>query len=374
MFIKNFPGFGVLIVVMGALLNGQTVISGDLSKFALDSANNPFIVEKDIEVPSKKKVIINEGCIFLFKPFTGLNVVGSLGVNGTQTHPVVFTTINDSLYSKQSVQTANPFDWNGIVVDKNAHDVTLTNFRLMYSVYGVKSGKKDIVLKNGSFKANGQFNFTIFDKIQYVQENLLFSYPDDSAMVAIPRMTGRTYLSITSIPSRAEVYINKKPGKKISPDARTPATIKNIENSRLSLTLFKKGYADTTLALNIISGKVNDIEVTLGAIMKESIDNQNRLLRQRFHAQIGRCCFIASPVFLIIGAGFLYYAEQNYKTAKDAKIFLDNSLRPATDPQQMITQKRYNDETKKGDSKRNTAVAFFGIGALALGAGIIFYF
>jgi len=46
----------------------------------------------------------------------------------------------------------------------------------MYSVFGIKSQKDDILLQNGNFKQNGQFHFTINDNIHYVQDNISYSY------------------------------------------------------------------------------------------------------------------------------------------------------------------------------------------------------
>jgi hypothetical protein len=167
---------GILIIAAAAALEGQTVISGDLSRFALDSANNPFVVDTSVEVPANKNVIIGEGCVFLFLPFTGLNIYGSLTVNGTQAHPVIFTTINDSLYNRQSKQIPNPFDWNGLFISSTSVSSVLKNFTLTYSTYGIKSQRDDIAIADAAFKYNGQFHFTINDKIQYVQDNFPFSY------------------------------------------------------------------------------------------------------------------------------------------------------------------------------------------------------
>jgi hypothetical protein len=55
-------------------------------------------------------------CAFLFKPFTGMIVDGSLKAEGTLQNPVVFTTVNDGKYNPNSRQLPNPFDWNGIQV------------------------------------------------------------------------------------------------------------------------------------------------------------------------------------------------------------------------------------------------------------------
>ncbi len=293
MIIKKLFPVGILVLFSVIRLSGRTSLSGDLSNYPLDAVNNPFIIEKDIEVPSGKRVIINEGCVFLFKQFTGLNVSGSLIVKGTPSRPVIFTTINDSVYSHFAGQVANPFDWNGITIDKNAGEVAFNEFKLMYSVYGIKSQRRDLIIKNGRFASNGQFHFTIFDKIQYVQENMSFSYPNDSAMV----------------------------------------------------------------------------DFSLPPIRPAGIDARNR-----FHKRIGKGCFITSPLFIIAGAGFLYYAVKGYDNSEKTKNFLDHTLLPSTDEKIVEMHRQYNDEIRKADTQRNLAVAFFGLGAVTLSVGLILYF
>jgi hypothetical protein len=97
-------------------------------------------------------------------------------VEGTEDNPVVFTSINDSKYNSNASQLPNAFDWNGIYLAEESGDVKFRNFKLMYSVFGIKSKKDDITLQNGYFKQNGQFHFTINDNIHYVQDNISYSY------------------------------------------------------------------------------------------------------------------------------------------------------------------------------------------------------
>lgn len=52
----------------------------------------------------------------------------------------------------------------------------MRNFEVLYSVFGIKSKKRNIVLVNGLFRDNGQFNFTINDDIMMVEEKLSYSY------------------------------------------------------------------------------------------------------------------------------------------------------------------------------------------------------
>jgi hypothetical protein len=197
--------FLMVVLVFASFIIAETRIKGDLTGMNLDESGNPFIVEQDIIVPNGQKVVIKEGCIFLFNPFTGLQVLGELKVEGTQEKPVIFTSIYDS-YNKESPQLPNPFDWNGVLVARESGTVTFSNFELLYSVYGIKSQNPGIKIQNGIFKQNGQFHFTLMDKIQFVQDNISYSFNQQDADLGTGDEAGKG---------------NGKGGSK--PDAKSPS-------------------------------------------------------------------------------------------------------------------------------------------------------
>jgi hypothetical protein len=166
-----------LLLVAGIVsLHAETHLSGDIRQGSLDASGNPYIVDKDATVPAGKQLSIKEGCVFLFNGFTGLNILGDLSVEGSDQRPVIFTTVNDNDFNPKSQQLPNPFDWNGIIIAKESGSIHLQNFQLRYSVYGIKSQNPVMTLQNGVFRQNGQFHFTMDDKIQYVQDNIPYSY------------------------------------------------------------------------------------------------------------------------------------------------------------------------------------------------------
>jgi hypothetical protein len=179
----------VILMMTGGLYVGsaETNIGGNLGGMTLDSAGNPYVVDRDIIIPKGKYLKINSGCNLLFNPFTGITVQGNLQVNGTQEHPVLFSSINDTSLNPQAPQSPDAFDWNGILVAKESGDVEVKFANLRYSVYGIKCQNPDILIMQSVFRQNGQFHFTINDKIQNVPENEPFSYnttkqkPDVSA-------------------------------------------------------------------------------------------------------------------------------------------------------------------------------------------------
>ncbi len=154
----------------------QTELSGTISGKTFKPAGNPYLVTETIIISGEKPTTIKPGCVFLFNPFTEIEVSGPLIVSGTTDSPVVFTSINDVQYYQKSEQVPNPFDWNGIVIKNDAGEVRLSDFHIAFSVFGIKSKKDDIVIERGMFRQNGQFHFTINDKIQPVTENILFNY------------------------------------------------------------------------------------------------------------------------------------------------------------------------------------------------------
>jgi len=157
-------------------LHAETRLSGEIQSSSFNASGNPYLVEKDITVPAGKKLTIKEGCVFLFSGFTGLNVSGHLSVEGSTQQPVIFTCVNDGDFNQKSQQLPNPFDWNGIIVNKESGSVHFQNFQLRYSVYGIKSQNTTMTIQNGIFRQNGQFHFTLNDKIQYVQDNISYSF------------------------------------------------------------------------------------------------------------------------------------------------------------------------------------------------------
>ena len=155
----------------------QTAVSDDIHEYLFNAAGSPYFVEKDIVVPSGTECTIEAGCVFLFRPFTGLTVEGTLVVNGTQEQPVVFTSVNDTAINRNSGQPANAFDWNGVVVAAESNGSSLSNLHIGYSVYGIKSQTPNLIVDRCVFSQNGQFHFTVKDKIHDVREGIPFSYP-----------------------------------------------------------------------------------------------------------------------------------------------------------------------------------------------------
>lgn len=165
------------ILIIGIFLNSSanSRLAGEIKTTTLEPSGNPYYVEDVVTVPKKETLTIKAGCVFLFSNFCGIDVHGSLIVEGTEKDPVIFTAINDVHSNPKAQQFANAFDWNGISIQQTSDSVRLENFKIFYSVYGIKSRNNKMVLHNGVFSENGQYNLTISESIQEVENNQPFS-------------------------------------------------------------------------------------------------------------------------------------------------------------------------------------------------------
>jgi|GEM_PF-4438683 len=154
----------------------QTKISGKLKNITLDQSQSPYIAENNLTIEKGDTLKIKKGVVLLFNAFTGMEVLGSLIVEGTQKEPVIFSSANDTRFNPGVENFAAAFDWNGISINIKSEFVVLHHVKVCYSVYGIKSYNGNMVLKNGTFSDNGQYNLVINETIQNVTDGIPFTY------------------------------------------------------------------------------------------------------------------------------------------------------------------------------------------------------
>jgi hypothetical protein len=154
----------------------MTTIGGDVSKVSFKKEKGPFIVIEDLVIPEGTTVTMEKGCVLLFKEFTTLNVYGNVMVKGSEGEPVVFTSVHDSAYNHKISEQANPFDWNGVRLQKSSKGSSFEYMHLDYSTFGLYSTNTDLIVKTCEFKKNGQNNVMIEGKMQVVVEGMPYSY------------------------------------------------------------------------------------------------------------------------------------------------------------------------------------------------------
>ena len=136
------------------------ILGGNLPKI-IPACDKPYLVTADAYVAPGKTVRIEQGAVLLFKNFTGIHVEGKLVVEGTAAHPIIFSSEFDHAFNPQAALHANPFDWNGIFIHESGLGSSMANCTVRYSVYGVNSLTKYIMLDKASFQDNGRADCAI---------------------------------------------------------------------------------------------------------------------------------------------------------------------------------------------------------------------
>lgn len=147
-----------------------TLLSGEVTG-TIKKQFSPYYIVNDLIIPKDKKCIIEAGCVFLFKEFTGIKAYGKLEVNGTQDSMVVFTSVRDRSVNadttlvNDSVPPAAAFDWNGLDILDQAIGCSIRNASFWYTVNGIYSRTKAVVVDRCYFNYTGTIELKIDEKI-----------------------------------------------------------------------------------------------------------------------------------------------------------------------------------------------------------------
>ena len=130
----------------------------------------PYLVVGDIEVPRNKTVTVEKGVVFLFKAFTGVQVLGKLDVRGTADAPVIFTSENDLIEGASTSLHPVAYDWNGVYIHACSEGSRMAFCSVKYSVYGIVSETKFVGLSGVTFTLNGKSDVVIDGKKQAISD------------------------------------------------------------------------------------------------------------------------------------------------------------------------------------------------------------
>ncbi len=185
-------------------------ISGELPS-VVKKGEKPYLVTSTLEVKEGEEVTIEKGAVFLFKNFTGINVMGSIKVKGTEKDPVIFTSENDTLFNPSSSLEPAPFDWDGITVNPGMEKNIFEHCSIKYSLFGIKSLTQNITLKKCSFIQNGSSDFTINDEKQPVTHPLYsYSSTGKESSMAVEVDTTTPDVAVQEVEEGKEVTVSKK--------------------------------------------------------------------------------------------------------------------------------------------------------------------
>lgn len=185
-------------------------VSGALPPI-VKKGEKPYLVTSTVEVKEGEEVIIEKGVVFLFKNFTGLNVMGTVIVKGTKKDPVVFTSENDTLYNTSATLEPAPFDWDGITVNPGMEKNIFDHCSIKYSLFGIKSLTQNIALTKCSFEQNGSADFTINEEKKKVTSPF-YSFPsrEEETAFTVEVDTTAFDVALQEVEEEREAAVSKK--------------------------------------------------------------------------------------------------------------------------------------------------------------------
>jgi hypothetical protein len=252
-----------------------------------------------------------------------------------------------SLFIKSDPQDASVYI-DGKLVDGRT-PVTLEN---------LTPGKHTVMVKKTDMQAN--------------QEVELIS--NQVVRISLVMQKLKTVLRVASNPLEAETFLDRKRAITASPGQLSPAIFYDIKPGNHLVSLFKVGYADTSLNLTINEFENKDFRIDLRQITDDNqIMQQKQFVLHRKHHFAGIWLSASSLVCLAGGGVFYYLGHQDYLAAESDKNVTDASVIKAG--------AQYNakvaDQEQKADSyewKKNTAYSLLGVGAAGLALGLVFFF
>lgn len=184
----------------------------------------------------------------------------------------------------------------------------------------------------------------------------------------------RTALRVTSSPSEAELYLDRKYGLNNKPDQLSPAIFFNINPGEHTISFFKLGYCDTSVVVKVKGNTRNLFHVKLTELLKDDdIIRQKHFIKKRTHRRIGRPIIYSSAGILAAGGILYYLAIKDHDVAIDTKTKIDNSMIRSGAEYEVLLLKNKDADTGY-NLKSNIAYGLFGVGGIGLCVGLVLYF
>lgn len=180
----------------------------------------------------------------------------------------------------------------------------------------------------------------------------------------------RPTLSVHSVPSGAELWIDAEPDFLRPAKHRTPFERRDVGLGVGVATLFAPGYRDTTIAFRIDAHHPNRLFVEMEPLSEAERAAQEALLARRARVSRGKTLLWASAAPLGAAVALFALADNDYALAREKKKRIEGVVVPSGPNFDRILE-RNRALKEQGDRKRTAAWIFTGAGGLLLLAGAV---
>lgn len=184
----------------------------------------------------------------------------------------------------------------------------------------------------------------------------------------------KTALNISTNPTEAELFLDAKRTLSKKPNQKTPAIFYDIPPGAHQFSLFKVGFADTTLSIDIKEFEKNNFNINLKKLTDDQqILKQKKFVKNRLQRKVGRVMIFGSIGIAAGGGVMIFLAQRDYDDALDSKKTLEKSS-ITSGPEYDKLVKENKDKSEDGDLKTYISIGLFGAAGACGGLGIIFFF
>jgi hypothetical protein len=183
----------------------------------------------------------------------------------------------------------------------------------------------------------------------------------------------QTMLKVATTPSEAEVYLNGSQKSKKRCDQLTPAIFENIAADTMQVTLFKVGYADTTMGIRIVKNEINNLSLVLNEAPVEVIKIQKRFVRHRSQRRFSYYLTLPGAACAVAGGGLYLLSSSAFSDAAELRHRLEKSA-VHSGPDYEALVKENKDKNDAAVFERNLSYWIGGAGVGLLAAGLVLYF
>jgi uncharacterized protein YlzI (FlbEa/FlbD family)/TolB-like protein len=196
----------------------------------------------------------------------------------------------------------------------------------------------------------------------------------DQAKITLRLKKAWPKLTIKTTPPGAEFYVDQTPNPSIAPRDKSPYTLKGLQPGPHQISLFKSGYKDTTLNVQIDAINPGLLEVTLHEETDSyRLEAQNAFIKIRSKKQLGKNLIYTSLAPMVVAATLYYMASLDFDEAAKYKSQLEVPSARSGDQYEALKVKN-KEAFEAGDLKTKMANGFGALGILGLGLGMVLWF
>jgi len=220
---------------------------------------------------------------------------------------------------------------------------------------------------------NIRTQWLVDDNIWAGQKQVL-AQPGDSLRVFIKMKRTRPTLSVMTYPDKAEIYLNDSIGAYNFPTVFSHVQFTDVLPGLYPLTIFKAGYRDTTIEVQIHPLEPNKIEAFLIPLRDaKEISRQQEFLKLRKRHFIGEVVLWSSIGPAVLSGVFYYLAKNAEEKARSTKEELQYpGVRTGENFLRLQAENRDYYET--GKHYRNLSLISAGLASIGATVGVLLYF